>query len=181
MFKGASDNAVSRDRNRVLNDRANYTHADFEKRADDLSHEKGALIAEKREHEAFFSRIKQETERYHRLGSKSRSRTSSSVLMKFEAERIRRIDRIAYIDRRLKELKEANHKLHSDHGPYSKMSYTDAFYRCAKELLPNEIMQRIDSAAIALLAHQNDLAPSRTETAQERPTATETNVNEQRT
>lgn len=179
MYKATSDNAVQRDRSRVINDRSNHTLSDFEKRSNDLSFEKAELIAEIRDHEAFFARVKRDKRHHERMVANSRSRTNVNVMMKWEQEILRRRDRVRSIELRLRQIKVEHHALNCEHGQYSKMTYTDAFYRCAKELLPHEIMSRIDSATIALLAHVND--GPRTLCAQQHEPSTATKQNETRT
>lgn len=153
MFKNASNNMQARDRSSALNAPTATRGDDFMKQLNDLENERAGLVNEKKEHEIFLQRVKYDKVKHLAGMGMARSPLNQNVRLKWEYERKERLKRVSAIDKRLLDIRIERGRLTEKKRI---LSYTDAFYRCAKDILPSDVMDRIHSASIAVLAHVND-------------------------
>lgn len=153
MFKSSAENQQRRERIAALFDRRNFTRDDYVKHANDLLAEKGALSSEKEEIQARLRKIKDELHKSYISRGYSRSKTNVNLVANREKERSALIARVAVIERGIAEIKRVIRE--SSTAPWDRMTYSDAFYRVAKDTLPEEILRRLNAGAVALCAHYN--------------------------
>ena len=154
MYKAASDNAQARDRRIALAGDRERVAIDFSKKADDLENERQALLNERAEIEVWLQKVKADKAKVKAGAWNGRSKMNPNVFAKWEAERSRKLERKAFVEARLNAIKVERNNLNIRER--AKLSYTDAFFRCAKDILPAEVMDLINSATVALLAHLDD-------------------------
>lgn len=154
-FKATSDNMQFRAVNSVLNDRKNYTMDDFDRVQTDYASERAALIAEKKDHELWMMKRKADRAKMNAGMGKARHPLSMQTVQKWETERKNRFSRITEIDKRLQALKVERFSHLNDERASG--SYPNAFLKAAKATLPGDIFDRINAAAIAYLAHEDQV------------------------
>jgi hypothetical protein len=147
VYKTTSQSEQHRAVARVLNDRRSETLHDFYKRFDDLSNERDEQTTIKRKAEAELAKLNNAI-KGSRIGHPSRVRW-------FE-QRAQQTKIIADAEAKLASIKRHrrahNQEIQSSHSP---LAYVEMFYRVAKVLLPAEIVERINTAALAALANES--------------------------
>jgi hypothetical protein len=144
MFKEASRHQQERAVNAVLNDKKNNTMRDFDRNELDLMGQKSALTAEKKTLEAQLSRIKHSVQ-YSTINHPSKR--------KWATDKARIVQRMGEIESALSDIRIQSKKNHVENA--NPESFVVMFYRVAKVTLPHDILERVQRATVAAMAHED--------------------------